>query len=1713
MAPCIAKKLTPEKPRRPLANVATVRIQVLGPLKVSVDGESLVLGGPKQRLVLALLAARADQAVPTDRLIDEIWQDEDPPAKPRKTVQVYVANLRKELSAEPAPIEGAAGGYVLRTAGASVDAVDFEEAVAEAVAAIEADTSRARQQLGAALAMWNGTPYADLSDAPALGAEITRLNELRITALEHRLEADLALGQHRVVLSELDTLTTDHPYRERFRALQMMALYRSGRQAEALRAYQRTRLLLAEEMGIDPTPELRALEQQILAQDPSLDARGTSDELGPADVALGGRSIRGYELREQLSESDGSSLWRAYQPTTGREVALQVFGLQVSNEPSFVKRFESEAQLVAELEHPHLISIYDFWRDPDGAYLVMPFMHAGSLAIALQSSQWNTPAALRLLDQLGAGLAMLHRHGISHGHLIPENVLLDGDANAYLVGAGITGGLAISAPSSDVSDLAALLGATLSQEDTPDALRQVIEQATAPTDGDSRVEDFLRAVRQAVGADAVGVASDAGPKATAARNPYKGLRAFRETDAADFFGRDELVTTLVETVAANSLTTVVGSSGSGKSSLVKAGLIPAVRGGALNGDWLIAEMFPGSFPFEELEAALLRVAVDRPDRLMADLTGDDRGMLRVIKRVLPDDGTGLVLIIDQFEELFSLTPDEDSRRLFLESLVTLGSDARSRVRTVLTMRADFFDRPLDYPEFGEAIRDGLITVSMPDRDSLAQMVSQPARQAGLELEPGLVTEVVRDVAEQPGGLPLMQYALTEMTQRSDGYTLMSGDYTVTLDDYRASGGVLGALGQRAEEIYQDLQPSARSVAERVFLRLVTVDENADDTRRRVRRTELNALGLDANAVDAVLQEFGSFRLLSFDHDPTTRGPMVEVAHEALIREWPRMQSWVDDQREDLLLERRLREAVADWEANNRDPSYLLRGGRLAQFETWAHSNRAQTTDDERHLIDDSRAAADEEREAERQRVRRLRRLVVGVGAALIVALIAGGLALREQNRADDEAQLAQTAAADADAQRVIAEDQTAVAEEQTRLAEEQAAAAFQAAEEADLATLISRSAALTNGDPEVAVLLALEAHRRAPGPETDQAVLNALGSSTLVNRVASDFTILEPGGACDRAVVASNGLTSFPIVGGQLESRDLLTGEATQHGPAQSVCGQWFQDETFDRRIEIASDLLKMWFGPSDGPFEVVREFDEPTDVLLSSFRPKGRLMAASFTDEGSFAVLLDDETGETVGTPFLGGAEPLGVGATPNGSIFAIGELFVLDGETGDVLFNVDSPLPAENMTFDIERNELVAAMFGGTVMTVDLSTGEVVSEVAASTTTNLLDIGVGADGLITLVSQSQIEFLDRFEGSVGRNVAVRNAGGARIRPDGTVITFQPDSSLEIFDLQGGALVEQAIDVEPLASFAFNSGLAGAALLGGTTTEVVDLASGTKSKLDLITPEGDQFVAVKIYPEPDGVWAVDVNNVVARWEGDRMVEQIDIGEGLPLVGTRYLDLWAYLSDDPAENRVLNLMNLERGATGVVFTVPAPDGADAHPTREGGAHLIEADGTVLTYDASGQLINEVETGVSIAGVPTLDPATGRLAISSGAFGGVVIVDFDTGEVEALPMDDFVVNHGFARNGELLAVTSPDGAVRLWDVGRLELAGVVWPGNGAVGGSPSWYDEETETIWVHSSAKLLQIPVNPDRWIEKACEAVGRGLTQDEWDRYVPGDELLWDACI
>jgi serine/threonine protein kinase/ABC-type glycerol-3-phosphate transport system substrate-binding protein len=1021
-----------------------MRFKVLGPVSAARDDGAIPLGGPKQRLVLAHLIVRASELVPADVLIDQVW-GEEPPEAAKGTLHSYISHLRKALGAER--IESRPPGYVLHAAEDELDAARFERLLHEARLA-NWSPARTGTLLREALALWSGPAFADLAAEPSLAAEIARLEELRLHAIEERIAADLAEGRQDEVVGELEALTRELPLRERLWELLMLALYRSRRPADALSAFERAREGLARELGVDPSPDLRRLHERILREDPGLN--------------LEGEPLRGYRLLEPVGEGAFGVVYRAIQPQVGREVAIKAVHPELANHPDFVRRFDHEAQIVARLEHPHVVPLYDYWREPDAAYLVMRFLRGGSVEDLLEAGPLDLSRVMSITEQIASALSAAHRQGVVHRDVKPGNVLLDEEGNAYITDFGValdagspersTGTmmrgtpaylspeqirLEPASPRSDVyalgivvfemltgghpfpdSSLTALLDHHVRdalpsmrtfRPALPREADEVIRRATAKDAGD-RYPDITMVAKELRAAleGARVVEEAAGPT----RNPYKGLRAFLEADAVDFFGREAVTKRLIRSLAkgdpAARFLAVVGPSGSGKSSMVRAGLVPALRRGAIPGSerWYVIELLPGSHPFRELESALLGVAVEPPPSLIEVLEGDELGIARAVERVLPDTRAELLIVVDQLEELFTMTDDVERTR-FLAGLRAATLDPNGRVRFVATLRADFYDAPLSVSGFGDllAARTEAITPMSPEE--LERAIVAPADQAGLVVEPRLLAEMIADVADRPGALPLLQYALTELAERADGRTL-------TLDAYRRIGRVSGALAWRAEQLFEPMNEKGRDACRHLFLRLVTLGEGTEDTRRRVRRSELVTL-TDAQTMDAVIETHGHHRLLSFDRDPDTREPTVEIAHEALLREWGRLRDWIDDAREELRQRARISAAAAEWEQAEGSTEYLMTGPRLAQAEE--ASRTVRLTDTEREFLDASIAHRDAEAAAERMRHAReltlerrartrLRGLVAVLAAALFIAASLTAVAVnrsREAHRRSDEA--------------------------------------------------------------------------------------------------------------------------------------------------------------------------------------------------------------------------------------------------------------------------------------------------------------------------------------------------------------------------------------------------------------------------------------------------------------------------------------------------------------------------------------------------------------------------------------------------------------------------------------------------------------------------------------------------------------------------------------
>jgi hypothetical protein len=422
-----------------------------------------------------------------------------------------------------------------------------------------------------------------------------------------------------------------------------------------------------------------------------------------------------------------------------------------------------------------------------------------------------------------------------------------------------------------------------------------------------------------------------------APSPYKGLRAFQPEDAEFFFGREALLADVLARLAEVGFMAVVGPSGSGKSSFVRAGLMHAIWKGALPGvpDARVIAMAPGEHPLEELALRLALLQGVAPGSVLDDLRAGPRGLGLVARQALigAPEGARVVLVVDQFEEVFTLCHDEPERAAFAASLVGAQRGMGSPVVVVLAIRGDVYPRLVAFRPLADAVQDHQVLVGAMTAADLRRAIEAPAAAAGLKLAPRLADVILEDLGDEPS-LPLLQHALLETWKARSGLTM-------TLDGYAGSGRVRGAIAQTAERVVRGLDPARQSLARGVFLELIEVGEAFEPTRRRARRGDLVARG---DGVGEVVDLLARDRLLTVDE------ATVEIAHEALIRHWPRLRAWLEEDRESLQQRRKLASATQEWEALGREPGAVYRGARLIAAEEWAagHASEHHLGRGERH---------------------------------------------------------------------------------------------------------------------------------------------------------------------------------------------------------------------------------------------------------------------------------------------------------------------------------------------------------------------------------------------------------------------------------------------------------------------------------------------------------------------------------------------------------------------------------------------------------------------------------------------------------------------------------------------------------------------------------------------------------------------------------------------
>ena len=1551
-----------------------IEVCVLGPIRAVADGRDLELGGARQQALLAALAQDLGRTVSVDALVDAVW-DGAPPAAAVRTFRTYVARLRKSLSV----VDGIHGTDVVRTddLGYRLDedlvALDSRQFLAlldearERLAVGEATV--ALRLLDEGLDLWSGAAYAQFADQPWARAEARRLEEQRVVARELRVQALLDSGRADEAVVDADVLDTDHPFREPVARLRVLARYRLGRHAEALAVLRSFRGELAEATGLDPSPRLAELEQLVLQQDPRLDR--------PA----AGRRLRGYVLGEVVATTALGTVHRAEQPSIGREVAITVVAAEQADDPDVVRSFEARAQQIAAVEHPHVVPLYDYWREPGGAYLVTRFHAAGSLAQRLRDGPVDAAQAQRVVEQVGRALAAAHERGVVHGAVAPDAVLLDERGDAFLGGFRLLDeGIGFAADLAGLVDLAAdlLAGAHVGtgQLGGTDRLTRVLDAARDPRDETvTTVAGLVRRLHEALAGDEEDDAAPA-PSITGP-NPYRGLAAFQETDAAVFFGREDLTAEVLGRLARQPFLALSGPSGSGKSSVVRAGVLPRLRGeGAF-----VTTMVPGTAPLAELVVALSRIAaVELPPDAADRAAHGDAGLTGVLRDVLPAPDGEAVLVIDQFEELFTLTPAAE-RAAFLAAIAAALDHPGRRLRVIATVRADFLGRALEDPVAGGLLHQRTVLARPLTDDELHEAVTRPAEVAGLAVEPALATAVVADATRFPGSLPMVQFALTEVFEAAE-------DGTMTLAAYRRIGGIEGVLGQRAEEVFQDLDEAGRRGARALFQRLVVPHDDGPPTRRRAWRTEFD------HVPPAVIDAFGQARLLRFDHDDESREPTVEVTHEALFRAWPRLVAWIEEGEDDLRLLGHLTVSADEWEAGGRREADLYRGHRLDAALGFARDRRSELSPSERAFLDAATGRRARDVEADRRSVRRLRVLTGGLAVGLVLALVAGAMAVVAQR---------EEAAARQDLGELADDLQTALDAEATT------SATARARELAGLSTLALED------DPERSVLLALEAVRvaRDGGTAALPEARSALQVATSRHRVrvrvpdAGLRTSVSPDGA---RIATSGG--ALDVLG---ETPVGPGGEPTHvalWSPAGDRLGTVVADGPVVDVAWVDDGLLAVLLAIADGTATAAAVYDVATGDLVTELAspPEPVLHHGLHADEGLVvatsglqSVAWDARRGELLHATDPGQRLSIVDGA----------RLAVWDGTgvwTLDLQRGVESPRFATPPATDMGpvRGDLLPLLdFQGSAMSVvDLGTGEVVADTEVPTPTAA--VGWVDDRRVAAADNTgDLRVLDTATGQGDRWRPV-TAGGTwdvSASRDGDVLAVTTS----------GGIGDLAVVETTAGDAAFELGRPPVDLHGVSTRDVL-LADFRDGVVALDTERGTTDVLLDGITLPPGA-------------GQRTTSSADGST----VGWIDADLRGWVQRDGQRHELPRCHNprgfSDDGRLALVDTVlpdGCPPGEDATAVPSPGYVLdvVTGDRTVLPTDA------EPDAAVLDGAFGPPDTPAAGLAVVNRGFFRAEVVDVGSAEVLASFTPPVGVLYG--------AAVSPDGSTALWgsDTGRL-----------------------------------------------------------------------------
>ncbi|MDX1436792.1 MAG: helix-turn-helix domain-containing protein [Anaerolineales bacterium] len=1189
--------------------------------------------------------------------------------------------------------------------------------------------------------------------------------------------------------------------------------------------------------------------------------------------------------------------------------------------------------------------------------------------------------------------------------------------------------------------------------------------------------------------------------------PYTGLYYFDEADAELFFGREALTERLVARLSERTgsdqrFLAIVGASGSGKSSVVRAGLIPALRWQQDFSGWPIFVLTPTAHPLDSLVACLREEAgLHLSHRKFVDeLACNPASLWQSLRSLTETAGAALaLLVIDQFEELFTLCRSEEEQASFIENLVAAAYHPTGNAMIVIVLRADFYAHCARFDQLRNALSQHQEYIGPMSNPELRRAIEEPARLGHWEFDPGLVDILLHDVgagtlnSAEPGALPLLSHALMATWNRRRGRRL-------TLSGYTASGGVRGAIAETAESVFYDqFDLEQRRIARQIFLRLTELggEASAADTRRRVAYDELIQNPEEEDTVHEVLRTLADARLI------TTDQTAAEVAHEALIREWPTLRGWLEEDREGLRLHRHLTEAAKEWDSLARDPGSLYRGARLAQALEWASAHPGHLNPLEHAFLDASKALAESEvleREAQRQREietayrlaeaeglradeqlrasRRLRQRAVFLALALVAAGLLAAVALLFWQRAILANRLA--------------------------LSRELAGAAINNLQV----------------DPERSVLLALEALEDADTLEARNALRQALPELHLLYSVPGGG----PGGLPDVAYSPDGATLATMEVNGQVKLRDAATGDLVLELPGEpDEIGASVAFSPDGRRLAASwATEVALWDLQSQ---EVEARFSGESvgttygynlGVGQIGFSPDGSRLAAANLD--GVSTVWDLATHDFVLTlaPDPGAQPAKAIAFSRDGRLLATGgdegTVTVWDAITGDVKFMLPLGGIIHSVAFDPHADMLAASSEDGSIKAWVGSTGEQVVSLPRQSGTYDITFLAG-NKFATAGQDGTARVWDALTGQpiltlAGPTSTVIGIAGS---PDGSrIATAAYDSSLRVWDAAPG---RELMTIPAHAGIVWNVAYSpdGKHLASASADGFVRIWDSATGEPALALSRGgaptDGFTGLSFSPDGTRLATGSLDGAVAVWDSRSGNPQAILERHTSYVtGLAFSPDGARLASagldglvkvwDLAEEAEVNTFRGEVVPAFVSNCAFSPDGKTVFAG-------VAEDRTVYQWDIeTGDVVRAFSTeGREVYGLDV--SPDGRLLAAGDQDGNLTLWRIESGEKLRTISGHagLVLRLVFNQDGSLIASTSHDGSAKIWDVSTgEELATLFGNASNVFGASFSPDGRHVATAGADGTVRTFTLEI--EDLVELARERLRRGLTEEECRKYL-----------